>query len=145
MEEEKRMKKGTKFRGLVCVIGLCSLFGLQVHAQSEATVRIYADDNFVASSSVQTIGENDASRGVYFKGEVYSFSKKNACFGVYFLNSKGEWVFAAPSKPCNIGESFGYIDRLGPGNYAFLKIVAGNDMNGYLNKGAIGNGTIQGQ
>lgn len=139
------MKKGTIFRGLVCVIGLCSLFGLQVHAQSEATVRIYADDDFVASSSVQTIGENNASRGVYFKGEVYSFSKKNASFGVYFLTQEGIWKFAAPSKSCNIGESFGFIPKMGPGNYAYLKIVAGNDMNGYLNKGAIGNGTIQGQ
>ena len=145
MEEEKRMKKGTIFRGLVCVIGLCSLFGLQVHAQSEATVRIYADDDFVVSSSVQTLGVNENSRGAKMKGEVYSFSKKNASFGVYFLTQEGIWKFAAPSKPCNIGESFGYIDRLGPGNYAYLKIVAGNDMNGYLNKGAIGNGTIQGQ
>lgn len=139
------MKKGTIFRGLVCMIGLCSLFGLQVHAQSEATVRIYADDNFVASSSVQTIGENDASRGVYFKGEVYSFSKKNASFGVYFLNSKGEWVFVGPQYTCRPGDSFGYVERLGPGRYAYLKIAAGNDMNAYLNKDAVGIGTIRGQ
>lgn len=143
--EEKRLKKGTVLRGLVFVIAICSLFGLQVHAQTEATVRIYADDNFVTSSSVPTIGDSGASRGVYFKGEVYSNSKVNASFGVYFLNNKGNSVFAGPMYTCKPGEAFGYMDRLGDGNYAYLKIVAGNDMNGYLNKGAIGNGTIQGQ
>lgn len=139
------MKKGTVLRGMVFVIGICTLFGMKVHAQTEATVRIYGDDNFVASSSVPTIGDNGASRGVYFKGEVYSHSKKNASFGVYFLNEKGNWVLAGPIYTCKPGESFGYISRLGKGNYAYLKIAAGNDMNAYLNKGAIGNGTIQGQ
>lgn len=139
------MRRGTILRGLVFVIAICSLFGLQVHAQTEATVRIYVDDDFVVSSSVPTYGDNEADRYVYIKGEVYSFSKKNASFGVYFLNSKGNWDFAAPSKSCNIGDSFGYFPKSGLGNYAYLKIVAGNDMNGYLNKGAIGNGTIQGQ
>lgn len=139
------MKKGTVLRGMVLVIGICTLFGMKVHAQTEATVRIYADDDFVVSSSVPTIGVNEASRGVYFKGEVYLHSKKNASFGTYFLNEKGNWVFAGTKYTCKPNESFGYMSSLGKGNYAYLKIVAGNDMNGYLNKGAIGNGTIQGQ
>lgn len=139
------MKKGTVLRGMVLVIGICTLFGMKVHAQTEATVRIYADDDFVVSSSVPTIGVNEASRGAKMKGEIYKHSKNSATFGIFFLKSDGEWVFAAPAQSCKKGESFGYMDRLGPGNYAYLKIVAGNDMNGYLNKGAIGNGTILGQ
>ncbi len=139
------MKKGTLIRGLICVIGICSLFGLQVHAESEVTVRIYADDDFVASGSVRTLGSQEADRYASMSGQVYAHSKKNATFGIYFLKSNGDWVLSGTGHTCKPGDSFGKQARHGSGNYAYLRIVAGNDMNGWGNKGAIGIGTITGQ
>lgn len=135
------MKRGRIVRSILLVIGVCSLLGIEAQAAS-STAYLNADDNFVNTGSIQTVGTNDASRSILFNGEVYSNSNKKATFGVYFFNSKGNWAFSGPSYTCGIGEEFGNTKRLGEGNYAYLKIVAGNDMFGLWNKNAIARGTI---
>lgn len=135
------MKLKKIIRRVALVVGVCSIFAMEANAAS-STAYLNADDNFVNTGSIQTVGTNGASRSILFNGEVYSNSNKKATFGVYFFNSNGKWVFSASSYTCSIGDSFGNTERLGEGNYAYLKIVAGNDMFGLWNKDAIARGTI---
>ena len=126
---------------MILVVGVCSIFAMEANAAS-STAYLNANDNFVNTGSIRLVGENGASKSILFNGEVYSYSEKKATFGVYVLNDKAEWVFCGPSYTCGIGEAFGDMSRWGKGNYAYLKIVAGNDMFGLWNKNAIARGTI---
>lgn len=134
------MKLKKIIRGMILVVGVCSIFAIEANAAS-STAYLYADDNFVNTGSIQTVGTG-TSRSILFNGQVYSNSGKKATFGVYFLNSKGNWAFSGPSYTCSIGDAFGNMERLVQGNYAYLRIVAGNDMVGLWNKNAIARGTI---
>lgn len=135
------MKLKKMLRGIILAVGVCSIFAIEANAAS-STAYLHADDNFVNTGSIQLVGEAGASKAILFNGEVYSYSGKKATFGVYVLNSDVEWVFCGPSYTCDIGEAFGDMRRFGNGNYAYLKIVAGNDMFGLWNKNAIARGTV---
>lgn len=140
------MKVKQLVRGFIVAVGICSIFAIQVHAAS-STAYLYENDNFVNTATVRTVGPADSDRYVTFNGEVYSNSKKPASFGVYFLNSKGNWQLSYNLCKLNQqpGDSFGSTSSYGDGNFAYLRIVAGSDMNGWLNKNAIAKGTVNGQ
>lgn len=135
------MKLKKMLRGIILAVGVCSIFAIEANAAS-STAYLHADDNFVNTGSIQLVGEAGASKAILFNGEVYSYSEKKATFGVYALNSDVEWVFCGPSYTCDIGDAFGDRKVWGNGNYAYLKIVAGNDMFGLWNKNAIARGTV---
>lgn len=135
------MKLKKMLRRMVLAVGVCSILAIEANAAS-STAYLHADDNFVNTGSIQLTGESGASKAILFNGEVYSYSEKKATFGVYVLTDKAEWKFCGPSYTCAIGDAFGDMKRFGNGNYAYLKIVAGNDMFGLWNKNAIARGTV---
>ncbi len=135
------MKKVIKF--IACVAFVGSFFLNGVHA-SYVTAYLYADDSFVNTSTVATVGSSDSARATCYNGETYSTSKKNASFGVYYLTRSGNWELGDGYITKAPGESFGNTASYGNGNYAYLKIVAGNDMVGVWNKNAIARGSLSG-
>lgn len=139
------MRKGRFVRRILLVIGVCSLLGIEAQAASSKAY-LNANDNFVTTGTVQTVGDSGADRYVTYYGQVYGTSKNPASFGVYFLVN-GEWKIGRDGLKENQqpGSSFLSTSAWGKGNFAYLKIAAGRDMFAYLNKNAIAEGTINGQ
>ncbi|MBO4998519.1 MAG: hypothetical protein J6D02_11015 [Lachnospira sp.] len=133
------MKKLSKKLSLLLLFAVCFSVGIPCLAAGTASVNLTASQNY-ADSAVVRCEDGETTK---FKGKVLSNSKKNATFVARYQRS-AKWFddTATIQRAVPPNAQTKNITTSEKHRYFILRIVSGNDANGFLNKGTIANGTI---